>query len=339
MPASNNSPADLRFDYRGADLILCSHDYNYFRVPRIYLVNSSPVLEGLIEKAQDTHGISHGEASLPVVQLPESGSILHSLLTFILPVSPLVPSTTENAMELLSVAQKYRMIAALDHIRGSIAQQNPPSLQQDTAFRVYSLAQKYGLRREALQAAQAILKYPTRMNIEDLEDNLDMMSGASLYELWKYYERVQAVLGSNLTEFRTSGAGGTLAGLHCTEFSPSQIPRWLDNYIASIGDAPNLFDFIEFNTALARHLEVEGSNPGCECVTMPSQTVRNFREALASVVDGSFEKVSISLCRRADYEVDGFAGRDRSIPCAGTKGFSAPSQSDYHVSTRTPGCN
>jgi len=294
MVASDKYPANFLINYRGSDLILRSHDDKHFRVPRIYLVNSSRVLEELVESALDTHGKPHGEASLPVVQLPESGSILHSLLTFILPVSPLLPSTTEKAMELLSVAQKYQMIAVLDHVRGSIAQQNPPSFQQDDAFRVYSLSQKYGLHREALQAAQTISKYPTRMEIEDLEDKLDMMSGASLYELWGYYESVRAVLRSDLTEFRTSGASGTLVGLHCTEFSPSQIPRWLDDYIASIGDAPNLYDFIEFNGALARHLEIEGSNPRCECVTMPSQTVRNFREALASVFHGSFEKVSIN---------------------------------------------
>ena len=298
MLALDQSPAKFLFDYRGADLILRSHDYNHFRVPRIYLINSSTVLEGLIESALRTNSISHDDTSLPIVKLPESGSIIHSLLTFILPVPPLLPLTTESAMELLSVAQKYQMVAVLDHIRGSIAQQNVPSFQQDDAFRVYSLAQKYGLHREALQAAQTILKYPTQMNIENLEDKLDMMSGASLYELWKYYESVRAVLRSDLTEFRMSGAGGTLADLHCTQLSPSQIPipRWLDDYVASIGDAPNLFDFIEFNTALARHLEAESSNSGCdcECVTMPSQTVRNFWGALASVVDESFKKVCTS---------------------------------------------
>ena len=294
MLASEKPPENFLFEYRGADLILRSRDYNHFRVPKIYLVNSSPVLEELIESVLDTNGNSHGVASLPVVQLPESGSILHSILTFIFPVSPLVPSTTEEAMELLSVAQKYQMIAVLDHIRGRIAQQNPPSFQQDTAFRVYSLAQMYGLHQEALQAAQSILKYPTRMNIEDLEDNLDMMSGASLYELWKYHESFRAILISDLSEFRTSGARGTLADLQCTEFSPSQIPRWLDDYIGSIGDFPHFFDFIEFNNALARHLEVESSDPECQCVIMPSQTVRNFWEALASVVHGTFKKVSIN---------------------------------------------
>jgi len=47
----------------------------------------------------------------------------HNLLTFLFPVTPLVPSTAENAMELLSVAQKYQMGSVLAHIRLSIARQ------------------------------------------------------------------------------------------------------------------------------------------------------------------------------------------------------------------------
>jgi len=84
-------------------------------------------------------------------------------------------------MELLSVAQKYQMVSVLAHIRLIIAQQNPPSADQVTALRVYSLTQKYGLRQEALQAARNILKYP--INIEDLGDRLDMMPALSLHEL------------------------------------------------------------------------------------------------------------------------------------------------------------
>jgi hypothetical protein len=228
---------------------------------------------------------------LPVIQLPETGAILHSLLTFIFPMIPLVPSATKSSMELLSVAQKYQMDSVLAHIRLSVAQQIPASPQRDFAMYVYSLAQKYGLRQEARQAARTVLKYP--MNIEALEDDLDVVSGAPLYELWKYYEKVRAILASDLTEFRTSGAHGTLTGLRCKESTPSQIPCWIDDYIKSIGGDISLFDFIEFNSALTRHMEAEGGNPRCECVLIPSETIREFWEALESVVDGSFKKVSL----------------------------------------------
>ena len=290
--ASNVATSDeplpnLLFEYRGADFILRSHDSHHFRLPRSYLINSSPVLEQLIEKALDPPDDAHREASLPIVQLPESGAILHSLLTFIFPVTPLVPSTTEKTMELLSVANTYQMVSVLAHIRGSIARQKLSSTQQGTALHMYSLAQKYGLHEEALQATRTILKYP--MNIED---KLEVELGASLYELWVYYEKFRAILASDLTEFRASGARGTVTGLACVQLSSSQIPHWLDRYIASIGDNPNLFDFVDLNTALTSHIR---SDHLCTCMSIPShwQTIRNFWEALTSVIDGCFDKVSI----------------------------------------------
>jgi hypothetical protein len=88
-----------------------------------------------------------------------------------------------------------------------------------------------------------------------------------------------------------SGACGTLTGLNYVEFSSSQIPHWLDDYIGSIGDAINLFDLVK-NTALARHTEAESGNSRCKCICISGQTVCNFWEALASIINGSFEKVS-----------------------------------------------
>jgi hypothetical protein len=131
------------------------------------------------------------------------------------------------------------------------------------------------------------------MTIEDFENKLDIMPGASLYELWKYHEGVQAVLVSDLTEFRMSGARGTITstGLRCTDLGISQIPSWLDDYLESIGKNPNLFDSSELSIAMVRH--TKANKPNCECASMSSQTIREFWEALASVVHGSFEKVSV----------------------------------------------
>jgi hypothetical protein len=195
-------------------------------------------------------------------------------------------------MELLSVAQKFQMETVLIHIRGSIARQKPLPTHLEPALHIYALAQKYGLRPEALQSARTILKHP--MTIEDLGDKLDIIPGPSLYELWKYYERVRTILALDLTEFRESGARGLLTGLRCTEVSSSQIPIWLDQYIVSVGNAPNLFDPLELNIAMTRHIESRG-NGHCDCRSISSQTIREFWEALVSVVNGSFEKVSVMI--------------------------------------------
>jgi hypothetical protein len=290
------SPTDeplenLLFDHPGADLILRSQDSSLFRIPRIYIDNSSPIIGELIRRTLDSYNDADAGASLRVVQLPESSEILHCLLTFILPVTPLLPSTPEEIMELLSVAQKYQMGTALTHIRASIAQQNSLPTSLEPALHGYALAQKYGLRPEALQTARTI-SLKQSMTIEDLDDKLDIMPGSSLYELLKYHEKVRAILASDLAEFTVSRARGTITGLRCTELSPSQIPSWLDQYIESIGKNPNLFDSAELNITMARHLG-DSNKERCRCASIPSQTIRDFWEALASVVHGSFEKVSV----------------------------------------------
>ena len=156
----DNPFQNLLFDYAGgADVILCSQDGRQFRVPKTSIINNSPILGELIQKALDSHGDLHPEAILPMVQLPESGEILYCLLTFIFPVTPLLPSTPEEVMELLSAAQRYQMGTALTHIRGSIARQNSLPTRIEPALHIYALSQKYGLRPEALQTARTILDY------------------------------------------------------------------------------------------------------------------------------------------------------------------------------------
>ena len=261
-------------------------------MPKIYIVNSSPVLKELIQQACESPGNANEGESRPVLQLPESGNILRCLFTFVAPITPRVPSTLEEIMELLSVAQEYQMEVALAHIRASIAQQKLLPTRLEPALRLYALAQKYNLPPEALQAARSILKYP--MTIENFYNNdLDSMPGAFLYKLWDYRETVRTILAPDLKEFKASRAFGTITGLRCTELSSSKIPSWLDRYIESIGKAPNLFDIAEFNIALARHANDKANEQRCECASIPSQTIRDFWEALELVVHASFEKVSV----------------------------------------------
>jgi hypothetical protein len=289
-------------DYPGADITLRSQDSYHLRVPKIFIIHYSPVLNEIVQRTLDSPG-ANADAPLPVVQLPESGKILRYLLSFTLPLFPAVPPTHEETMELLYAAQKYQMETVLVHIRGSIARHNPLPTQLEPALHIYALAQKYGFRPEALQTARTILKQ--WMTIEDFDNRLDIMPGASLYELWKYHERVRTILASDLTEFRESGAHGTITGLQCTALTSSQIPRWLDQYIGSIAKTPKLFDTAELNVAMARHIKDgdtavsrfgwgaprQTKHNSCECASISSQTIRDFWEALASVVHGSFEKV------------------------------------------------
>jgi hypothetical protein len=292
VPPAPNKVSDekLHFDYPGSDIILNSRDSHDFRVPQLYLANSSPVLRELIRGVLNTSDVANREEKelLPVVKLPESGAILYSLLTFVFPVAPVLPSTTKNVMKLLAVAQKYQMESVMTHVR-AISRQDPSFILSETALYVYFLAQKYELHQELLQAARGTLRLS--MTIEDLEDNVDFMPGAYLRELWKYHERIRKDLASSLLEFRKSGPDG-LKDLRCG--TPNLIPQWLGDYIESLAEAHHLFDLIEFENVRARHIKEASQRPTlptCSCVGISNEAIRAFWDALTAVVHGTIEQV------------------------------------------------
>ena len=145
-PEPNEVVSDetLHFNYPGSDhIVLRSSDSHNFRVLKLYIDICSPVLRERIRSVSKTSDAPNGEGQepLPVVKLSEGKATLYSLLTFIFPVAPILPSTTEKIMELLAVAQKYQMDSVMTHIRGAIARQDPSFLRPETAFHVYFLAQ------------------------------------------------------------------------------------------------------------------------------------------------------------------------------------------------------
>jgi hypothetical protein len=205
---------NLLFDFPEADIILLvilrSRDSYDFRVLKIYIVNSSPILGEKVSLSPNFRPAPGASTSAPCVQLPIEGAILFSLLTYIFPVLPVLPSTVEQVMELLSVAQMYKMDVVLTRIRSHIAQQGrqePPFIREETAFLIYSLAQNHGLRPEGLDAAQCTLSFAS-LAIEDLaeEHTLDIMPGPFLYELWEYHGTVGENLEEDLEDFATSDA-------------------------------------------------------------------------------------------------------------------------------------
>lgn len=280
-----------------ADVVLRSRDSHTFRVLKLYIIRSSTVLGDLIRAASDTSStgtVSRSEELLPEVQLYDSDAIISSLLTFIFPLPPVLPSTLEETMELLSVAQKYEMTSALTHIRNSLALQDPPFIRPDNAFLVYSLAQRYGHRKEAIQAARLTLKFT--MTLESLEPRV--FPGVYLHELWKYHQRVRAQLLSDLS---WPGAAATFEPTYMPALQNLKCPQstWVQTYVHSIIGCPSLFDPIEFQMALARHIttsDYRGDIPadGCSsCTNISVETIRSFWTALSTAVHRCMEKVSI----------------------------------------------
>ena len=289
------------FNYPGSDIALRSCDSHDFPLPKLYILTCSPVLGDFIRSVSTTSDIPTGDGPepLPVVKLPESGATLYNLLTFIFPVDPILPSTSEKIIELLGVAQKYQMNSILTRIRGTIARKDPPFIRLETAHGIYFMAQMYGLHEEAVQAARVTLRLP--MVIEDMLD-FPGLTGPYLYELWKYHQRVRSDLKSGVLEFRRSGLPHDVKDLRCEILDPIVISyesplspqRWLDKYIESIADEPHLFDPVEFENDWTCHINEAAattSKPSCSCVDLPSELRRGLWEALSTFVHTTIEKV------------------------------------------------
>ena len=302
-PTPDEVAETIQLDFPGSDIVLRSCDSHNFHVLKFYIALSSPVLREIIRNVSSTSDIARAEEPepLPVIELPESGAILHSLLTLIFPILPVLPSATDKVIELLAVAQKYQMDSVLSHVRGIIGARNdPPFIRPESAFHIYFLAQRQGLHQEALQAARVTLRLPP-MVIEDLGDKLEAsdVTGACLYELWKYHECIRSDLKSGIVEFRIPGDVKTLR-CRISRTNPYQswsqswnvtpsFPLWVGNYLESIADAPHLFDLFSFENAWARH--IQHTSASCSCVGISSQFMRSFWEALTAVVQRTIERV------------------------------------------------
>jgi hypothetical protein len=298
MPLRDKPSTRVVLKYPDADIILRSSDSSDFRLQKLFITKSSSPLNGRIQAASGLSDANSGK-SLPVVHLSEGSRILSSLLTFVLPLPPALPSTLEETMELLSVAQKYEMSHVLVHIRGSIALKDPPLINKANALRVYSLAQKYGLRRELVQAARITLK--SALTIENLQDrlSLDLISGDHLHELWKYHQRVRANLVKNVNELIGSGACAVLNGAGCVNMSSFKSPKWIEEYIVSTASAPSMFDLTEFQSALARHASGTSNGTGgrgCSfCAHLPGEKIDEYWMTLSTFVHKNMEMVSIAF--------------------------------------------
>ena len=281
-------------DYPDADIILRSSDSRDFRVLKLYIIKRSPVIDKLIQATSDlpeTAASTSTETSLPIVHMTESGAILYSLLTFILPMSPVLPSSVKDTMKLLSVAQKYEMSHILVYIRGVIALRDPPLICKSNALQVYSLAQKYGPREEMVQAARLTLK--SALTIENLEGKLDAVSSDHLHELWRFHQKVQENLVSKIDEFRGSDAYKALKDLNCADRTSSGAPKWIDDYICSMTVTLASFNLFDFQSALARHVGPGDNQKRCTyCMCLPEESIDKFWTALTTFLRTNIEEVS-----------------------------------------------
>ncbi|KAI0264117.1 hypothetical protein BC834DRAFT_270899 [Gloeopeniophorella convolvens] len=310
---TEDSAFEILFDsdllnYPDPDIIVRSSDLRELPLRKLYIVESSPVLRELIQAgpscAVDTEPSSDLESvkMLPIVQLPDRADILSSLFSFVFPVPADLPPKLEQVVELLSVAQKYKMDVVLGRIRSHISIERPTLISKGNALLAFGLARKYGLRQEALQAARLTLG--TRITLRDLETKLNSLPGTSFYEIWRYHQKVRQTLEAALRLFASSSVCLDFVRGSCAQGPEQQIPNWLRDYFNSITahyTQALQVDPIEFHVARAHHVSGYGPLLGfvtnvnrekcLDCARVADGAVRTFCTALAAIIDGSILRV------------------------------------------------
>ncbi|KAI0264111.1 hypothetical protein BC834DRAFT_270692 [Gloeopeniophorella convolvens] len=299
------------FDYPDPDIIFRSSDLHEFRLRKVYVVESSTVLRHLLTQTTPEARLpdapptpaEDGSASLPVVQLPDSSLILSSLFSFVFPVLSVLPPEVDQVMELISVAQKYKMDSVVARIRDRTSSKWAKLIPEESALRAFDLARRYGLQEEATTAARRTLGLSITM--QSLEDKLDGMSGTTLYELWKYHQEVKRILKANIAEFILSEKFNEFVatirqGKACCAYYSKQtpsVPQWLEDYLNFVTSFPGYsLDPTKFHTALRRHISISLSSGKARsfvrctaCANITEASVRSFWLGLEATAMRSME--------------------------------------------------
>lgn len=172
----NDGPVDFGppFDDDDADIILRSSNNVDFAVRRVCLSKASPVFKAMFSPQQrpsislsiiaiPTFVLrpSGTKRGLPVLTLTEPGPILEGLLSLTLPVSPVQPTSVEEARQVVAAAHKYQMKIVLLRARAILQ----TFLTVDTCLDIFVLAHRLGLREEMIKAAR--LSLPLPLSLED----------------------------------------------------------------------------------------------------------------------------------------------------------------------------
>jgi hypothetical protein len=116
--------------------------------------------------------------------LPEDAGLLNSLISFLYPVTPVIPDSYQKAFALLAVCQKYDIESVQFIIRAAIKAGKFPTPVKAEGFSAYALASGMGLVPEAEDAARLTLGQP--MTFESLGEGLKSFKGRALCDLIRY---------------------------------------------------------------------------------------------------------------------------------------------------------
>jgi hypothetical protein len=186
----------------GADVILRSSDNVDFRVLKAPLAHSSPVFRDMFTLPRGHQLGQEGRSTvdemrdgLPIVALPESGTVLYRLLHVCYrdcaatETAASKMDTLEDVFEVLKPATKYEMDAVERRVREELT---APRFLEAEPLRVFALAMLHGLEGEARAAAVMSLRMPLRVNLYVPE--LESLTAGDMLRLQEYHAQCAAAV-------------------------------------------------------------------------------------------------------------------------------------------------
>ncbi|TFY63455.1 hypothetical protein EVG20_g6306 [Dentipellis fragilis] len=314
-----------------ADIILRSSDSVDFRTHKCILVIVSPVFRTFFQATQmqdrsitgsAQSGNSNWEGGLPVLRLPGDGQTLQFLLSTILPIPIVYPTSFRNALSAIDAAEDYKIAGASNKLRELIQGHEPYStINPDKALRAYGQACLYRLEKRALTAAALILHSNRRL--VDYGRGLEYVGSMALSALVEYRRNVVAAVVTLLEEIRSAKPLGP--DLHysvmwkCEEHAPPWWPVYWTTIIDSVksDSSTPTSDSIVNQLALYELLRSLGksrgddpklarikSPPTCSsCMGVKPEDVAYFCRAMENEIRARIKKVMLDFDKAFDKRV------------------------------------
>jgi hypothetical protein len=198
----------------GADVILRSSDNVDFHVLKAPLAYSSPIFRTMFalprehqpgkceEEGSMVPPVDEMRDGLPIVRLPESGTVLYRLLHMcyhdcaVTSTAASKMHTLEDVIEVLKPAAKYGMDGVERQVREELT---APRFLEAEPLRVFALAMRHRLEGEARAAAVMTLRTPLRENLYVPE--LESLTAGDLLRLHEYHIQCAAAVQNVTKEY------------------------------------------------------------------------------------------------------------------------------------------
>ncbi|KAK2465909.1 hypothetical protein APHAL10511_001550 [Amanita phalloides] len=246
------SDYDFTLPIDDADIILVSGDKvpseaKVYYAHRAVLAAGSPFFRDLFGLPQPVVAESAEEGALPRIQMTEPHVVLSLLLRLVYPIPK--PQLSRKTLpvpmlsEVLGAAVKYDLTFPLAYLRALVVSPGAGYLEED-ATRVYAVACRHGMEREAGEAMRWAVKKGVDVGSMPLEEEWRWVSAWEYrrLETWTRERRRAVVL--LVREWYSAAAEAEQPGTRppkCVQcngspFTAKDEPKWWTEYMRRVGD-------------------------------------------------------------------------------------------------------